>query len=79
MKGPDLDREHSEQKRSTSEFLVAYNEGLPVGFPRATSALLAEYKSQYAHQFKEGFWSLNLHRKKIMDWLPGYLKSLEQR
>ncbi len=77
MRGPDLDRERSEQKRSASEFLTLYNQGLPLEFPRATAAFLAEYKRQYADQFKDGFWSLDLHRKKFMDWLPGHLKSRE--
>lgn len=77
MKGPDPDRVRSEQKRSSAEFLTLYNEGLPTGFPRATAPLLAEYKSRFTDQFKGGFWSLELHRKKFMDWLPGYLKSIE--
>ena len=77
MRGPDLDRERSEQKHSLAEFLALYNDGLPVAFPRATTTLLAEFKSQYPGQFKDDLWSLELHRKKVMDWLPGYLKSLE--
>lgn len=77
MRGPDVDRERSEQKRSLSEFLKLYNEGLPLGFPRATSTLLGEYQHRNAGLFKDGLWSLDLHRKKIMDWLPSYLKSLE--
>lgn len=77
MKGPDVDRVRSEQKRSAAEFLTLYNDGLPAGFPQATTASLAEYKKRYAEQFKDGTWSLDMHRKKIMDWLPGYVKSLE--
>lgn len=77
MKGPDLDRERGEKKRSQPEFLRMYNEGLPPGFPRATTATLAEYKKRYRGQFKDGLWSFELHRKKFMDWLPMYLKSLE--
>ncbi len=77
MKGPDMDRERSERKHSRAEFLTLYNEGLPISFPRATAALLAEYQVRYPGQFKDDFWSLGLHRKKFMDWLPGYLKSLE--
>ena len=75
--GPDLDRERSERKCSLAEFLKLYNDGLPLGFPRVTGVLLAAYQGRYAEQFKDGLWSLDLHRKKVMDWLPGYLKSLE--
>lgn len=77
MRGPDLDRERSERKHSLTEFLTLYNDGLPLGFPRATTSFLAEYKSQNPSQFRGNRWSLDLHRKKFMDWLPGYLKSLE--
>jgi len=77
MRGPDLDRERSEKKRSLAEFVALYNDGLPTEFPRVTLALLREYQSKYAYQFEGGEWSLELHRKKIMDWLPGHLKSLE--
>jgi len=77
MKRHDVDRERSERKHSQAEFLTLYNEGLPGDFPRATSALLVVYQDQYPGQFRDGFWSLDLHRKKFMDWLPGYLKSLE--
>jgi hypothetical protein len=77
MKGLDLDRERSERKRSRAEFLALYNDNLPSNFPRASEALLLAYQGQYSGQFKDGFWSLDLHRKKFMDWLPGHLKSLE--
>jgi hypothetical protein len=77
MRGPDLDRERSERKHSLEEFRNLYNEGLPREFPRATSALLAEYQREHVDQFKGGFWSLDLHRKRVMDWLPGHMKSLE--
>jgi hypothetical protein len=79
MKGPDLDRERSEEKHSLEHFLKIYNAGLPAGFPRASASLLEKYKEQYPGQFKgKGDWSLDVHRKKFMDWLPMYLKSLEQ-
>ncbi|MDD3531360.1 MAG: hypothetical protein PHV99_02100 [Candidatus Pacebacteria bacterium] len=77
MRGPDLDKERSEEKHSLADFVKFYNAGLPAGFPRATAALLTEYRSKNKDQFKGGFWSLDLHRKKFMDWLPGHLKSLK--
>lgn len=75
MLGPDLDREHSEQKRSLGEFVELYNAGLPKEFPQVTTALLTEYRTLYPSQFKpDGLWSLDLHRKRVMDWLPEYLE-----
>ncbi len=79
MRGPDLDRERSERKHSRGEFLALYNEGLPSGFPRATAALLAEYRRTHIDQFKGEHWSLDLHRKKVMDWLPVRLDALKSR
>ena len=78
MKGPDLDRERSEKKVTIATFLESYNENLPTAFPRASLPLLREYRGKYPGQFKEdGLWSLDQHRKRVMDWLPMYLKSLE--
>jgi len=54
-----------------SEFLTSYNQNMPLQFPRATNALLNKFKEDHASLFKHGdFWSLDQHRKKIMDWLP---------
>lgn len=79
MKGPDFDRERSEQLRTLADFLTLYNENLPVSFPRATSALLREFKDTHVEFFKAtDQWSLNLHRKRVMDWLPSRCASLDQ-
>ena len=76
MKGPDLDKERSEEKHTLSDFLKIYNKGLPLGFPRASASLLDAYKKAYPSQFKaDNAWSLDLHRKKFMDWLTMHLKS----
>lgn len=78
MLGPDFDRIHSEQKRSLAEFIALYNAGLPSEFPRVTPTLLERYRLAYPSQFKpDGLWSLDLHRKRVMDWLPEHLESFE--
>lgn len=78
MKGPDLDRERSEKKLTLKEFSASYNEGLPEGYPQVTTALLKIFSANNAQLFKaEGMWSLDQHRKKVMDWLPAYLRALE--
>lgn len=79
MKGPDLDKARSEEKHSLASFLAAYNAGLPAGFPRASAPLLETFRKAYPTHFKGvRCWSLDVHRKKVMDWLPAYLKNLEQ-
>ena len=71
MKGPDLDRERSEKRLTLAEFLKSYNADLPEGFPRASLPLLKEFAKRYPELFKLGItWSLDQHRKKLMDWLP---------
>ena len=77
MKGPDLDKERSEKKHTLIDFLKIYNKGIPSGFPRASFSLLEQYKKLFPTQFKiDNLWSLDLHRKKFMDWLPTHLKSI---
>lgn len=75
MKAPDLDRIRSEKSLSINAFLKAYNEDLPTQFPEASLPLLREFKKTYASFFKSGDWSLDVHRKKVMDWLPGRLRN----
>ena len=77
VKAPDPDKARSERKLSLADFLKLYNKGLPVGFPRASFVFLEEYQRSYPSQFKDGQWSLDLHRKKFMDWLPVHLRSRE--
>ncbi len=77
MKTPDLDRARSEKPLSREEFLTFYNSDLPPAFPRATVPFLNEFRKRYPGLFRgTSTWSLGLHRKKFMDWLPQYLKSL---
>jgi len=70
MKLPDLDKIRSEKSLSFSQFLKSYNEDLPAGFPQASLPLLREFKKEHITLFKgENVWSLDQHRKKVMDWL----------
>lgn len=76
MKSTDLDRERSEKQLTLEEFSVSYNEGLPAGYPAVTKPLLKIFRTNNAHFFKQAdAWSLDQHRKKVMDWLPSYLRS----
>ncbi|MEJ0053273.1 MAG: hypothetical protein WDN10_00900 [bacterium] len=61
----------SEMLVPLADFLKSYNRDMPESFPRATTALLRKFKESNASLFKHGdLWSLDLHRKKIIDWLP---------
>jgi hypothetical protein len=70
MRSPDLDRARSEKILTFGQFLSAYNENLPAEFLRATTPLLREFQKSHLSLFKEaGVWSLDQHRKKVIDWL----------
>ncbi len=61
----------SEIQISIGEFVRSYNKNIPEGFPHASESLLKKFKEEHAAFFKHGeSWSLDEHRKKIMDWLP---------
>jgi hypothetical protein len=73
MRSPDLDRERSEKLLSLPAFLKSYNEGLPFEFPRASLPLLREFRKGHATLFKHSdSWSLDQHRKVVMNWLPAH-------
>ncbi len=77
MKAPDLDKERSEKKLTVADFLKSYNDSLPKDFPRASLPVLEKFKKNYPALFKtDNEWTLDQHRKKLMDWLPQHLTSL---
>ncbi len=79
IKPIDVEKEKSEKRRSLNDFLETYNENLPNNFPQASSSSLKTFRNIYPALFKDNgdSWSLDRHRKKVMDWLPQYAKSTE--
>jgi hypothetical protein len=69
----------SEVRMSLADFLKSYNKGLPEGFPRSSAALLKKYKQSHPLFFKHGdLWSLDEHRKKILDWIPQEMEAVRR-
>ena len=61
----------SEMQISRRDFLKSYNQNMPATFPRATTPLLNKFREEHASLFKHGdMWSLDIHRKKLIEWLP---------
>jgi hypothetical protein len=61
----------SQMQISLSDFLESYNRNMPINFPRASVSLLKKFQDSHTTLFKNGdLWSLDQHRKKLMDWLP---------
>ncbi len=56
---------------SLEEFRKSFNESMPEGFPRVSLEQLTRFKGEHSTLFKHGnLWSSDLHRKRIVDWLP---------
>lgn len=79
MHTPDLERERAEAIRTIDDFIACYNANLPDSFPKATLERLEKFQEKFPDLFrnKREEWILDRHRKKLIDWLPQYVKSLE--
>ncbi len=54
-------------------FLDSYNKSIPVTFPHASQKDLKQFQVMHPILFKHGDeWSIDKHRKKLMDWLPSH-------
>lgn len=76
IKPVDQEKERSERVRSLDEFLVSYNSHIPDSFPRVTASILKVFQKAHPSLFADNSneWSLERHRKRVMDWLPQHLK-----
>jgi len=62
--------EASQKMTPASVFLKSYNQGMPPTFPHASLADLKKFEAVHPGLFKpSGQWSLEKHRKRLMDWL----------
>lgn len=56
-------------------FLENYNKIIPAGFPQATGDALKKFQVANPNLFKKSdMWSIDKHRKRLMDWLSGQQK-----
>ena len=53
-------------------FMEAYNKSIPASFPHATIEILKRFQELHPILFRNGQWSIDRHRKRVMDWLPSY-------
>ena len=60
---------------SPVEFIENYNKSIPQGFPQVTSETLRQFQIAYPALFKKAdMWSIDKHRKRLMDWLSSQQK-----
>ena len=63
----------NEIKTSLPVFMESYIKSMPAGFPLPTIEILKIFQTLHPALFKRGDeWSIDRHRKRIMDWLPSY-------
>jgi hypothetical protein len=58
-------------------FMDSYNKSIPESYPHASLKTLKQFQVSHPVLFKRGDeWSIDKHRKKLMDWLPSYSEIL---
>ncbi|MDP3727588.1 MAG: hypothetical protein Q8R35_03035 [bacterium] len=73
MRQKDLEQERNQAAVPLAVFLASYNERLPEGFPRASAETLRRFQTTYPALFRKGdAWSIDKHRKRLMDWLASH-------
>lgn len=57
----------------TPVFVQYYNKNVPEAFPRASLHTLIKFQETHPGLFeKNNEWTIDKHRKKLMDWLASY-------
>ena len=79
MKTNPKELKSNELPLTLNEFLLSFNQNMPDNFPQVSEEDLIKFKSEHSLLFqKSNSWSLDHHRKKVMDWLPRN-SSIEQK
>lgn len=61
----------NETPMTAHEFLKSFNDNMPKGYPLVTMEILAKFKLAHPQLFKvPNRWTLDLHRKRMIEWLP---------
>lgn len=70
MKERRDEQKFSEILTPPATFMESYNKGIPADFPCASIETMEQFQAQHPSLFKRsGEWSIDRHRKKLMDWL----------
>jgi len=65
------DLEINQVGTTMSVFMETYNKSIPANFPAVSVPVLKKFQALHPILFKNGDeWSIDKHRKKLMDWLP---------
>ena len=76
MKDKNNPLELNQIKTPLLAFMESYNKSIPVSFPRVSVKTLKRFQALHPVLFKHSNeWSIDKHRKRLMDWLPSYSKT----
>lgn len=60
-----------ERVMSEEAFIASFNANMPEGYPHVTQETMKKFKAAHPSLFKsEHAWSLDQHRKRLIEWLP---------
>ena len=69
----DKNLELNQIKTPLLAFMESYNKSIPVSFPHVSVKILKNFQALHPILFKHSTeWSIDKHRKRLMDWLPSY-------
>jgi len=72
----DRELELNQNTTTLASFMESYNKSVPLDFPKVSVKILKHFQVLHPTLFKRGDeWSIDKHRKKLMDWLPSYADS----
>ena len=73
MKSKNIEWELNQVATPLATFVDAYNKNIPVDFPHASTKSLKQFQTAFPALFKNTEeWSIDKHRKKVMDWLSSH-------
>lgn len=76
MKKRDYVLERNQAMTMAADFLDLYNATIPAHFPKVTLETLKKFQTTNPAFFKRGNeWSIERHRKHLMDWLSSRVNS----
>ncbi len=70
----DLQKEENQKVTPLMVFMDSYNKSIPPEYPVASVKKLENFRETHLLLFKgeENQWSVDKHRKRVMDWLSSY-------
>ena len=64
----------NETPLTAAQFMESFNANMPAGYPHVTLKIMEHFKLAHQNLFKKpDVWTLDLHRKRMIEWLPQHV------